>query len=230
MDLVAVIPARGGSKGLRAKNIYPVNNKPLISFTINCAFEICKHVYVSSDDQHILDIASDFGAIPLIRPKNISTDVSSTEVVLKHAEKVLSLAKRYEYVVYLSACEPLRPPGTLSSLLDQMLKDKDSPDTIFYGRPTHRHFWSLTPDLSERPIMNWMSDYTPRQKSVNQLLLESTGYGLITRPEYWANGIRFGGKCSWRPIPESIPDLDIHSLNDINLLENILKLNPNLVT
>ena len=65
--------------------------------------------------------------------------------------------------------------------------------------------------------------------SKQRLLLESTGYGLLTLPKYWSEGKRFGGRCDWLEIPENIPEVDIHSRIDIDLIEALTKINPKLL-
>ncbi len=229
MDIAAVIPARGGSKSLTLKNIYPVNGFPLIYYSIKSAKEICKDVYISSDSDDILDVANNYQCNTIKRPNVISDDLASTEIVLKHASDNINNFSKYDAVLYLSACEPLRPKGTIENLYKKFHSIKDSVDSLFYGRPTHRHYWSLNPKLSSKPIMPWMENYTPRQNSPNQLLLESTGYGLLTHPNYWSKGKRFGGKCDWISIPEHVPEVDIHSKVDIDIIESLIKNYPDLL-
>ena len=229
MKIAALIPARGGSKSLKFKNIYSVNGLPLIYYSIKSAKEICKDIYVSSDSDSILNIARNYNCKTIKRPNNISDDLASTEIVLKHASDLINMTSEYDAVLYLSACEPLRPKGTLINLYEKFCKNKDSIDTLFYGRPTHRHYWSLNPELSSKPIMDWMKSYTPRQNSPKELLLESTGYGLLTNPKYWSQEKRFGGKCDWIRIPESVPEVDIHSEIDIDIIESLIKKYPELL-
>ena len=84
MDLskfVAIIPARGGSKGIDKKNIVDINGKPLISFTIEAAQALFnkEQIFVSTDSAEIGDISSKFGAnVPFLRPQEISQDSSSS--------------------------------------------------------------------------------------------------------------------------------------------------------
>ncbi len=229
MKIAALIPARGGSKSLKLKNIYPLNGLPLICYSIKSAKEICKDIYISSDSDEILDIAKTYECNPIKRPENISNDMASTEIVLKHAVDLIGMISKYDAVLYLSACEPLRPKGTIKNLYEKFCKTKESIDSLFYGRETHRHYWSLSPKLSKEPIMPWMKSYTPRQNSPQQLLLESTGYGLLTLPKYWSEEKRFGGNCDWIRIPESVPEVDIHTKIDIDIIESLIQNYPELL-
>ncbi|MAJ05348.1 MAG: hypothetical protein CBC44_002490 [Flavobacteriales bacterium TMED84] len=89
MRIIAIIPARGGSKRLKKKNIYLLRGKPLISYTIKA----CKlsnkidEIYVSSDDDEILKISENFGAKPLKRTSNISDDKTPKIVAIREVLK-----------------------------------------------------------------------------------------------------------------------------------------------
>ena len=89
MNILGVITARGGSKGLKEKNVKLFLGKPLISYTINCAHSVEDKFYkiiVSTDDPEIAKISEQCGAnVPFLRPKNISRDKSSSLSVIKHA-------------------------------------------------------------------------------------------------------------------------------------------------
>lgn len=76
MKTIAIIPARGGSKRLQHKNIYPVLGKPMIAYTIEAlkACDFVDAIFVSSDDDAILQVAASFGAIPLKRPEHLADD------------------------------------------------------------------------------------------------------------------------------------------------------------
>lgn len=86
--MIAVIPARGGSKGVPGKNIKILAGKPLISYTIIAALEsgVFEKIIVSTDSQEIADIAAQYGAeIPFMRPKDIAGDLTSSDDVILHA-------------------------------------------------------------------------------------------------------------------------------------------------
>ncbi len=89
MRIIAIIPARGGSKRLEKKNIYPLNGKPLIAYTIDAckASKYVNEVYVSSDDNEILNISTSFGAIPIMRSKRLSDDTTPKIEAIREAVK-----------------------------------------------------------------------------------------------------------------------------------------------
>ena len=108
---VALIPARGGSKGLKKKNLYPLKNKPLISWTIESAIysHSLEKIFVSSDDSSILEIASKEGVNCIERPANLAEDSSSMESVIMHSiEQIDKQGIGFKYIILLQPTSPLR--------------------------------------------------------------------------------------------------------------------------
>jgi len=91
MHTVAVIPARGGSKGLKNKNIYPVAGKPLLAWTIlqALASSSIERVFVTTDDQAIAAVATEYGAEVIHRPPELSGDKATSESAIQHAVGII---------------------------------------------------------------------------------------------------------------------------------------------
>ncbi len=127
MNIVAIIPARGGSKGIPGKNIMDFCGKPLLAWSIlqAKAAKTLRQVYVSSDDRQVLEVAVSFGASPIIRPAEFATDTATSEHVLHHAigEIEESTKSVIDLVVFLQATSPLRTPedidGAVKILIDE---------------------------------------------------------------------------------------------------------------
>ncbi len=121
MLTVAVIPARGGSKGLKNKNIYPIAGKPLLAWTIlqALASKGIDRVFVTTDDLAIADVALRFGAEVIERPAEISGDKATSESAVLHAvETIESLhGQKVGTIVFLQATSPLRKPGDIDGAL-----------------------------------------------------------------------------------------------------------------
>jgi len=86
--VICIIPARGGSKGLKLKNLQKINRKPLIYYTIKAAIKsgVCDKICVSTDSLEIAKVAKKYGAeVPVLRNKKFSKDLTSTEETLKNA-------------------------------------------------------------------------------------------------------------------------------------------------
>ena len=91
MHTVAIIPARGGSKGLQNKNIYPVAGRPLLAWTIlqALASTSIERVFVTTDDQAIASVAKEYGAEVIVRPAELSGDKATSESAILHAAGVI---------------------------------------------------------------------------------------------------------------------------------------------
>ncbi len=122
MHTVAVIPARGGSKGLKNKNIYPVAGKPLLAWTIlqALASECIDKVFVTTDDPAIARVASEYGAEVIVRPAELSGDKASSESAILHAVGVIEkdFQMPISTIVFLQATSPLRKPGDIDGAVD----------------------------------------------------------------------------------------------------------------
>ena len=124
---VALIPARGGSKGLKKKNLYPVKNKPLISWTIESAISShsLEKIFVSSDDNSILEIASKKGVNCIERPANLAEDSSSMESVIMHSiEQIDKQGIEFKYLILLQPTSPLRDSKDIDSACKKFIKLK----------------------------------------------------------------------------------------------------------
>lgn len=124
-EVLALIPARGGSKGLPGKNIYDFAGHPLISYSIAAALqaETVTRVVVSTDDEEIAAIAKKYGAeIPFMRPAAIAQDHSLDIETFDHALRWLWENEGYQpdYVVQLRPTSPLRPPNLIDACVAMM--------------------------------------------------------------------------------------------------------------
>lgn len=113
MKTIAIIPARGGSKRLPGKNIKLLGGLPLLAHSILYAkqHDFIDAVYVSTDDIAIKEIASQYGAIVIDRPQEISGDLEPTVSALKHV--LASIDRVVENVILLQPTNPLRPQNLL---------------------------------------------------------------------------------------------------------------------
>ena len=110
-NILAIIPARGGSKGLPRKNILELGGKPLIAWTIEACLDcdFIGKVLVSSDDEEILNIAKGYGSGTILRPKELASDSALTVPVIEHALSTLGKSlNEFSYVALLQPTSPLR--------------------------------------------------------------------------------------------------------------------------
>lgn len=121
-NVLAIIPARGGSKGLPRKNILIAGGRPLVAWTIEAALnaKCVNRVVLSSDDNEIIAVAKEYGCETTIkRPIELATDESATIDVVVHALKNL---RGYDYVVLLQPTSPLRNADDIDSAFNYMLQ------------------------------------------------------------------------------------------------------------
>ncbi|MDN5114350.1 cytidylyltransferase domain-containing protein [Aliarcobacter butzleri] len=118
--ILAIIPARGGSKGLPRKNIIDLAGKPLIAWTIEASLgsKYITKTIVSSDSDEILEVARRYGSVILKRPDEFATDTSSSEVVVKHA--IESIEEKFDYVVLLQPTSPLRDTVDIDDAFEKL--------------------------------------------------------------------------------------------------------------
>ena len=123
--ILALIPARGGSKGIKNKNITLLNEKPLIAYTVEAAVKskYIDKVVVSTDSIKIAETAKEYGAcIPFIRPIELAQDSSKTIDVVIHAIGELNKNGDYDCLILLQPTQPLRNEKDIDGALEEYFK------------------------------------------------------------------------------------------------------------
>lgn len=143
MKTVAIIPARGGSKGIPHKNIQPLAGKPLLAHSIEqaCAAHTIDHIIVSTDDGEIATVAQNYGAEVVWRPAAISGDTASSEAALLHALAYLQQTKRLlpELLVFLQCTSPLTRAEDIDGAVQALLAE--NADSALAVTPFHYFLW-----------------------------------------------------------------------------------------
>ncbi len=193
--VVAIIPARGGSKGIPNKNLVDFCGKPLLAWTIRHALQAqgVASVWVTSDSQAILDVAVSHGARPILRPDAISGDKASSESAWIHAlDWIERKEKTIDLVLALQATSPLRE----SKDIEQGLKDfeKNGYDSLFSGAILEDFLiWDRKKDGTLQSLNYNYLERKPRQDHGTQYVENGSFY--LFRPEILrASGNRMGGK------------------------------------
>jgi len=130
-EILVLIPARGGSKGIPRKNIRPFAGYPLIAFSISAALQAdtVTRVIVSTDDQEIAEVACHFGAeTPFLRPVELAADRSTDLPVFQHALNWLAEHEDYhpEIILHLHATSPVRPPGFVDQAIRRLFEHPEA--------------------------------------------------------------------------------------------------------
>lgn len=127
-SVLAIIPARGGSKGLPGKNIKELCGKPLIAWSIEAglASQYIDEVMVTTDSEDIARIALEFGAsVPFMRPAELASDTATSFDTVKHAIDFYQneLGKKFDYIVLLEPTSPLRVEQDIDNAIEQLLEN-----------------------------------------------------------------------------------------------------------
>lgn len=154
MNILAIIPARGGSRVAPRKNIRNLAGQPLIAHAIKAAQDsrLITRVIVSTDDAEIAEVAKKYGAeVPFMRPKELAENDTPDLPVFQHALRWLAAHENYQpdLVVHLRPTSPLRGNGVVDRAIEKMMDHPkaDAVRTVSYaGRPPLK-MWRLEHDL-----------------------------------------------------------------------------------
>ena len=216
MKVLAIIPARGGSKGIPRKNIVNFRNKPLIQWSIDAALEskYITDIVVSSDDDEILDYSNNSnGVICLKRPSELALDNTRTEPVLVHT--LDNLKTKYDYFILLQPTSPLRTSEDIDSAFLRFLNSKSSSLISVCSLESHPYKTFIVNDKGFlQGIINNDFPFFPRQKLPIVYKPNGAIY-IISVSEFLKNKSLFTDKTIHFEMSK-MKSLDIDSLEDLN--------------
>ena len=224
--MLAVITARGGSKGVPGKNIKQLAGQPLIAYTIRAAIDsgIFQKVIVSTDSREIADVALNYGAeVPFLRPADISGDMVSSDDVILHA---LSFYQQqginFDEVCKLQPTSPFRNSGHLKDAY-QLFYRKKADFLVSVCECEHSPLWSgvLGDDLR-------LDDFIPEEvkRACRQELpayYRLNGAIYMGKTDKFCTNKNFLGKNCIAYIMEQKESIDIDTQMDFELAEFFLK-------
>ena len=167
--IVAIITARGGSKGLVGKNIASLNGRPLIAHTIEAAKKSknIDDIVVTTDDIEIANVASDYNISVIDRPEKLATDSASSYDVVKHAlEKLAEKSRVYTYFILLQPTSPLRTEKHIDEALSTFLRAGNYNSCMSVCAVEHHPYKMLEIDENQmlKPFQKVEYLDAPRQK------------------------------------------------------------------
>ncbi len=223
MKCLAIIPARGGSKGLPRKNVLPLAGKPLIAHNIEQArlAERVDRVIVSTDDAEIAAISRQYGAEVVWRPDEISGDSASSESALLHALEHLRNSEGYQpdLLVFLQCTSPLTRAEDIDGAIETLLAD--DADTALAVIPFHYFLWQPTENGNAMGINHDKRVRPLRQERKPQYL--ETGAVYVMRVSGFVQAKhRFFGKTTLYVMP-SERRLEIDERVDLDIAEVLLR-------
>lgn len=222
--IIALIPARGGSKGIPRKNLVPVAGKPLLAYSIEAArgSKYVTRVVVSTDDAEIGAAAKRHGAEVIWRPSEISGDTDSSESALLHSLEYLQQAEEYEpeFVVFLQCTSPLTVSEDVDGTIEVLLAE--DADSALAVTPFHYFLWQKDHN-GETVGINHDKRTRPRRQEREPQFLE-TGAVYVMRAEGFKKAKhRFFGKTAMYAMPPE-RRLEIDQPVDLCVAEGLMLL------
>ena len=221
-QVLAIIPARGGSKTIYKKNIQPLNGKPLLAYTIQAAKATPSiiRVVVSTDDAEIAAMSEQYGVEVILRPAEISGDSSSSEEALLHTINYLRNAEDYQpdLVVFLQATSPLRSPDDIQNAIDTL--HKEDADSLFSACHIEGFVWRSA--ISNLQPVNYDPLSRPRRQELQEEILEENGSIYIFKPWILREfNSRLGGKIAVYRMSR-ITSFQVDVSADLDLMGHLL--------
>lgn len=183
LSVLGVIPARGGSKGVRRKNLRTVAGKPLIAWTIEEAkkSKYIDRLILSSEDEEIINVAKSWGCeVPFVRPQELAQDETPGIEPVLHA---LRLLPAYDYIVLLQPTSPLRSVEDIDGCIKQCLEYRANA-CVSVTEPDKNPYWMYTLDADGKmvPLID-LKDFPVRRQDLPKV--------------YALNGAVYVARCDW---------------------------------
>lgn len=207
--VLAVIPARGGSKGLPEKNVRPLRGLPLIAHSIRCAQlspEVSRLI-VSTDSESIADVARAHGAdVPFLRPAELASDTAAMWPVIQHALRSMEALDNVEYgsVLLLDPTSPGRLPEDIRDSVSRLERDGEAAGVIGVSEPEFNPLWQCVVDDGKgymRDLISGADRYARRQDVPTVYRINATLYLWRRRHVLEAKDWR-AGKLLMHVVPE----------------------------
>ena len=215
---LAIIPARGNSQRIKNKNLFKLNNKPLIYWTINSAVKskYISSVCVTSDSNQILNYCEKLNVKTILRPKKLSGNIIMPDDAIKHA--YLKLKKKYDFIVMLQPTSPLRTSEDIDNAIEIIIKDKS--ESLFSSSVETGFIWKKSKN-SYRPI-NYNFKKRPRSQGNQDIsfYIENGAIYISKSNLFTKSSNRLGGKISTYIMPYD-RSVDIDSIQDFKEAEKI---------
>ncbi len=223
-EVLGIIPARGGSKGVPRKNIRPLAGKPLILWTIEAALraQTISRTVVSTDDDEIAQVALAAGAEVIRRPAELAQDTSPTEPAMFHVLQVLKDREGYEpdAVALLQCTSPLRGASIIDEGVRKLLET--GCDAVMTVTPVQH--WYLAGRIRDEDVFMPEYDYQnrPRSQDMEEKYRENGALYVTRIDAFYKYRNRLGGQVRVI-IMDPVRSIDIDTWEDFRLAEEVLQ-------
>jgi len=222
--ILALIPARGGSKGVSRKNIRMLGGKPLIGWTIDAGkkSEYIDRLILSSEDEEIISVARKCGCeVPFVRPAELSADDTPGIAPVLHA--VGALDDKFDYLVLLQPTSPFRVAEDIDGAIRRCIENKaDSCVSVTESEKHPAWMFYLTDSGHLTPVFNTIDEATHRQQLEPVYALNGAVYMVDIQALFEREKLFFPDSTLAYPMPPE-RSMDIDTLFDFTLCELIAK-------
>lgn len=226
---LAIIPARGGSKGLPGKNITPLCGKPLIVWSIEAGLksQYIDEVMVTTDSEEIASVARKSGAsVPFLRPSELASDTATSFDVIRHAINYYEneLQKKFDYIVLLEPTSPLRDEKDIDMSIEQLLSVRQASAIVGVCKTTSQNPAFLVKKNDNNFLVGYENQdmrVLRRQEIGDVYFFEGSIYisktdALLTKKTFYHESTLGYEVPKWK-------SLEIDDLDDIIMVEALMK-------
>lgn len=215
-EILAIIPARGGSKGIKRKNMLLIEGVPLIQYTISAAMgcSLITRVMVNSDDKEIIEYASGQGVEVIVRPDNLAQDDTPMKEVIDYQLAWLKEKENYvpDMIVLLQPTSPLRTASHIEEALTKMIHS-DCDAMVSVVEEPHLHSPFSVMKINEEGYLEFFmkegSKYTRRQDKPKFYARNGAAIYAVDTKVYQQTGSLYGTKCiPFEMLSEDSVDID----------------------
>ncbi len=223
--IIGIIPARGGSKSIPKKNIYPLHGKPLILYTIESALKskLLDKVIVSTDDPEIKAVAAKTKVQVIDRPSELAQDTTLMPPVLQHVVQYLQEKENFttDYVVLLQATSPLRKPETIDAGIKKVI-DLNAESLTSVTEMDHGAYYNS--ELGESDLLSFNLNIAARRQDLKKKYYLD-GCLFVIRTDVLMKQERFvlSATDNHGLVVSREESIGIDDPFDLKLIENILK-------
>jgi len=223
MSVLAIIPARSGSKEIKNKNFINLKGKKLIQYTIEASLKskIIDRIFVTSDSKKILKFSKKFRVSTIKRPKEISLDYSKTFDCVKHLLKHLKKKESYtpKFVVILQPTSPLRNYSHIDNALIKLIKHKNADSLVSCIKVPHHFTPQKLMVLKKNNFLEFNKNIIRRQKIKNYFARNGAAIYIFNYEKVKNN---LFGKKVIPYIMDKKSSIDIDDLEDLNIIRKLI--------
>ncbi len=228
MNITAIIPARGGSKGIPRKNLRKLGGKPLIAWTIEAARKsrFISRVIVSSEDKEIIETANQYGAeTPFVRPAELAQDNTPALPVIKHAVRFIEEQEKQtvDYITLLQPTSPLRTTRHIDEALEKLVNSNADSIVSVIKAPHNCNPYSIMKMKGNRLVHFLPNDEQQNLRQMKPEFYARNGAAIYAFTRECLRNNSIYGKIILPYLMSRETSFDIDEFFDLELCECILR-------